>query len=98
MAKRQEPPQPCTVEELLRRIGEVSPSDQWFELWVPEYLTLAGQPIDHRAVIALVVGRAREVSEDFVPCGFTGLPGGRLYRFEQWPDVESSPAADRGHL
>jgi hypothetical protein len=83
MGKRQEPPQPCTVEELLRRIGDVSPSNERFELWVPEYLTLAGQPIDHRAAIALVMGRAREVSEDFVPVGFTRLPGGRLYSFER---------------
>jgi hypothetical protein len=76
------------VEDLLRRVGEVSSLDLSFELWVPENLTMGSQPIDQRDAFAIVRNRIREISEDFVPVGFDGLPGGRLYRFERWSDAE----------
>jgi hypothetical protein len=82
----QEVPQPCTVEKLIRRIGELSPSAQSFDLWVPEYLTFGGEAIDGRTAFEIVLRRVQHVSEDFVPVGFMGLPGGRLHRFERWQD------------
>jgi hypothetical protein len=95
MGKSREPPQPCTVEELLRRVGSVSPTAQTFELWVPECLTLDGKAIDGRAALAIILSRVREVSEEFVLVGFGGLSGGRLHKFERWPDAEPAAAPDR---
>ncbi len=83
-------PQPCTVEELLRRIGEVTVSDDCFELWVPKCLTLEGKAVDVRSAFALVLSRVRELSEDFMPAGIVWLPGGYLYRFERWTDDQTT--------
>lgn len=92
MVKSLDAPQPCTVEELLRRVGEVAPSAASFELWVPGNLTLDGQPIDRRAALAIVFERVRQICEDFVPVGIGGFPGGELHRFEKWSEAQQTTA------
>src|SRR5438445_621105 len=88
MVSPREMPQTCTVEELLRRIAEVSVLDVSFELWVAHYLTWGGQLIAPRAAFKIVLDAIRDISEDFVPVGFIESPGGRLHQFERWPDSE----------
>ena len=75
----------ATVEALLRQVAEVPPSSQSLDIWIPESVTMAGQPVSERAAFAVVRDRLRQVCGDFVPVGFCCRAGGRLCLFERRP-------------
>jgi hypothetical protein len=98
MADFSKAPQPCTVEELLRQVADISPAATSFDLWFPSYLTMGGVPIKQRDAFAVIMKRIREVSEEFVPVGFSGIPGGEMHHFEKWIEDEMDNPSESGSV
>ena len=69
-----------TVEGLLSAIGETSSARRTFDLWVPQQLTLRGQPAPPDIAMAVVLDKI--LSMGYEPDGFIEAEGGRTYRFK----------------
>jgi hypothetical protein len=72
-------PTHTTVEEILSRLDTISTSPS-FELWIPQHLTLRGQPA--RADVAGAVILDKILGLGYEPDGFTEADGGRVYRYK----------------
>ncbi|MAE93557.1 MAG: hypothetical protein CL910_02750 [Deltaproteobacteria bacterium] len=68
-----------SVEDLLREVESWPPELSSTELWVPEHLTLRGDPVAQGVAMAIVGDKL--LSFDFFPKGYAAAPGGRLYRY-----------------
>jgi hypothetical protein len=74
-------PSQGTVESLISELGGIVPvGSQSFELWVPQQLTLRGQPV--RADVAGAVILDKILGMGFQPDGFSEAEGGRVYRYK----------------
>jgi hypothetical protein len=67
-----------TVESLLLELDSISTEDG-FELWVPQNLTLRGQPV--RADVAMAILGDKIIGMGFLPDGFAEADGGRSYKY-----------------
>lgn len=72
-------PSQSTVEAVLSQLDTI-PSGASFELWIPQHLTLGGQPA--RADVAGAVILDKILGMDYEPDGFTEADGGRVYRYK----------------
>ena len=68
-----------TVEDLLSQIASIRDDQTTFELWVPQRLSLHGQPVALNVAMA-IVGVALLKKEMF-PDGFIQSDGGRYYKY-----------------
>ena len=68
-----------TVEDLLSQIASIRDDQTTFELWVPQRLSLHGQPVALNVAMA-IVGNALLKKEMF-PDGFIQGDGGRYYKY-----------------
>jgi hypothetical protein len=67
------------VTDLITRIrGRPEPRDE-LDLFVPDELTLNGEPIEYSAGMAIVGDTL--LAEGFLPGEFTAVEGGRVYHF-----------------
>ena len=74
-------PSQGTVESVISELGSIAPAgSQSFELWIPQQLTLRGQPV--RADVAGAVILDKILSMGFMPDGFSEAEGGRVYRYK----------------
>jgi len=70
------------VEDLLTSVNGVdgaAAAGTRYELWVPEALTLHGQPVRLDVAMAVVVNAL--LAKSYFPDGFEAGDGGRLYRY-----------------
>jgi hypothetical protein len=70
-----------TVEELIHQIESWPPAESSAELWVPERLTLDGDPIAQDIAMAIVVDKLLKLN--YFPDGFSANAGGRLNRYNR---------------
>ncbi len=77
----QELPTAGTVEELLREIGSWSTDASATDLWVPQQLTLNGNPVQQDAAMAIVLDKILGLG--LFPDGFSEGAGGRFYRYRR---------------
>ncbi len=75
----QELPSPGTVEALLREIESWSADASSADLWVPQHLTLNGNPTQQDSAMAIVVDKILGLG--LFPDGLSEGAGGRLYRY-----------------
>jgi hypothetical protein len=75
----QELPSLGTVEALLREIESWPADASSAELWVPQHLTLNGDPVLQDAAMAIVVDKILGIG--LFPDGLSEGAGGRLYRY-----------------
>ena len=69
-----------TLEALLAEIGGFESASPRFELWVPQHLTLRGEPT--RTDVAMAVVLDKVLGMGYEPDGFTEAEGGRIYRYK----------------
>lgn len=79
-------PKSGTVESLLEAVEAVpdttiadAPSE--YTLWVPESLTMQGNPVMMDIAMAVVLDKL--LGKDFFPDGFEQGDGGRLYKYQR---------------
>jgi hypothetical protein len=70
-----------TVEELIHQVESWPPEASSAKLWVPERLTLDGDPIAQDIAMAIVGDKLLSLS--YFPDGFSADAGGRLYRYNR---------------
>ena len=70
-----------TVEDLIELVESWSSDAVSAELWVPERLTLRGDPIAQDISMAIVTDKL--LSLNFHPDDFSAGSGGRLYRYKR---------------
>lgn len=68
-----------TVENLIREVESWGVVSSTAELWVPEHLTLEGEPVPQDIAMAIVCDKL--LSLEVFPKGFSPGLGGRLYRY-----------------
>ena len=74
-------PSQGTVESVISELGSIAPAgSQSFELWIPQQLTLRGQPV--RVDVAGAVILDKILGMGFMPDGFSEAEGGRVYRYK----------------
>ncbi len=74
-------PSHSTVEELLSQLDSITAGlNQRFELWVPEHLTLRGQPARSDVAMAIILDKI--LSKGYEPDGFVEAVGGRTYKYK----------------
>jgi len=74
-------PSHSTVEELLSQLDSITlQSSPAFELWVPEHLTLRGQPARSDVAMAIVLDKI--LSKGYRPDGFDEGLGGKAYKYK----------------
>lgn len=70
-----------TVESLLSQVDDLTAtSDQKFELWVSQSLSLRGQPI--RLDVAMAIIGDKILSRGYEPDGFMEGKDGRTYKYK----------------
>jgi hypothetical protein len=70
------------VEELIADFESKSRGVQRVDLWVPENLTLLGEPVPSDVGMAVLVDRV--LALEFEPNGYTASVGGRTYHYKRW--------------
>ena len=70
-----------TVEDLIHQVESWSPDAVCAELWVPERLTLRGDPIAQDVAMTILTDKL--LSLDYFPDGFSASLAGRLYRYNR---------------
>ena len=73
-------PLQMTVEAVLLQLDSI-PGGPSFELWIPQHLTLRGQPA--RADVAMSIILDKILGMGFAPDGFSEGDGGRVYRYKE---------------
>jgi hypothetical protein len=74
-------PSHSTVEALLSQLeGITHGSKQRFELWVPQQLTLRGQPVLPEVAMAIILDKI--LCKGYEPDGFAEAESGRIYRYK----------------
>ena len=71
------------VEDLLSRIAGVQGDQTTFDLWVPQNLSLNGQPVTLDVAMAMALDALLE--KGFFPDGFTQDENGRHYKYRLEP-------------
>jgi len=81
-------PQPSSgsVENLLTSVDGIAKDQSSFELFVPNQLTLKGQPIRQDVAMAIVLDRI--LKHGLFPVGFEERQGGRLYKYKNRPSYD----------
>lgn len=68
-----------SVEQLLATLSALPRESTEVDLWIPQALTLQGEPVSADAAMAIVLDKA--LGRGLYPAGFTPSSGGRLYRY-----------------
>ena len=68
-----------TVEELLAQVDGLPAGTTTFEMFVPQNLSLHGQPVSQDIAMAIVVDRL--LAKDLYPNGYNQRSTGRRYRY-----------------
>lgn len=76
------------VEELIEKAQSRSDRSAPFDLWVPEALSLRGEPVSD--AIAMVVLGDAILGEGFEPAGFSQGDGGRTYHYKPFDAADSN--------
>jgi hypothetical protein len=77
-------PSQSTVEAVLSQLDMIPTAQgQSFELWIPQHLTLRGQPA--RADVAGAIILDKILGMGYEPDGFSEADGGRIYRYRVMP-------------
>jgi hypothetical protein len=71
-------PLESTVEAILSQLDGI-PIGPSFELWIPQRLTLRGQPV--RADVAMAIIGDRILGMGYMPDGFAQADDGRVYKY-----------------
>jgi hypothetical protein len=70
-----------SVEELIREVESWPPEASFAELWVPERLTLNGDPVPQDVAMAILGDKLLSLS--YFPDGSSSGAGGRVYRYNR---------------
>lgn len=74
-------PSQSTVESVLSQLDTIPTAHgQSFELWIPQHLTLRGQPAPADVAMAIILDKILGLG--FEPDGFSETDGGRVYRYK----------------
>jgi hypothetical protein len=68
-----------TIEDLFAKVDALPAGTKTFELYVPNSLTMKGQPVAQNLAMALVLDRI--LGKKLYPDGFEQKENGRLYRY-----------------
>ena len=69
---------PISVEAVVSQLDAIS-TEQSFELWIPQHLTLRGQAARTDVAMAIILDKI--LGMGYEPDGFTEADGGRVYRY-----------------
>jgi hypothetical protein len=68
-----------TIEDLFAKVEAIPEGTKTFELYVPNSLTMKGQPVSQNLAMALVLDRI--LGKKLYPDGFEQKETGRLYKY-----------------
>ena len=71
----------CSLESILDEVDLLAGGAGFLNIWVPDALTMHGQPVTSDIAMAIIVDRL--LSHDLLPDGYVARPGGRLYRYRR---------------
>ena len=73
-------PAPTTLEEIQIELDKIAEArHETFDIWIPEELTLGGNPIPGEIAMFIMVERAKEVG--YKPDSVIEVEGGGVYTF-----------------